>query len=277
MFLYLIYLVELKMGFELATLWSPWIIFGVASIVVVIAIITLTIVENILDKKIRRKKEWEEKFFREKIEYLKNREGRPEQFLVAFNEIVLEVFKETLGLGRDIMYEEASALFKKRGDLRASKFAEKIQTMLYSGEKIDKEKLDSLLNELVFLISKFREANQEEVIGKASGFEDYFSVFLDKVNKLKEEFRKFDKVKESVEEEIGVLKRGAGVISKEDEIVGGVGTVKEEEVVESSGRKNMCLRHLKLFLFQKKILNIGKLEFLKKIQRNIQRWKVWMT
>lgn len=229
------------MGFELAALWSPWIIFGVASIVVVGVIIVLTIVEKVLDKKIRRQKEEEERFFREKIEYLKSKESKPELFLVSFNEIVLEVFREALGLSRDIRYEEAVLLFKKRGNVRAARFANRVQMILYSGEKVDKAKLDALLKELIALINEFRAVDEEKkVIGEAVGFENYVDVFMQKIEALKNEFGKFEKVKESVEKEIGVLRGGIkGEIDAIKKSASGMISGEGQKIVNKEGTPDM--------------------------------------
>jgi hypothetical protein len=188
------------MGLNLSAIWTPWIIFGVTSIVVVLVILILTIVEKVLDKKIKRKQAEEELFFKEKIEYLKSKENKPDEFLILFNEIALEVFKEALNLEKTPDYDEVARIFKKRGNIRASKFANKIQLILYSGGKIDKGKLDSLINELVTLINEFRTSSQKnELAGQITKFEDYVDTFLKKINNLKEEFNKFERVKESTE------------------------------------------------------------------------------
>src|SRR3989344_3999445 len=159
------------MGFDFAALWSPWIIFGITSIVVVTMIIILTIVEKILDRKIRRKREEENKFFREKISYLKSKESQPEQFLVIFNQIVLEVLKEALGLHKEINYDEAIELFRKNKNFRAMNFADKVQKILYAGEGVEKAKLNSLLRELTELINDFRKIHDKrKSIGKTTRF-----------------------------------------------------------------------------------------------------------
>lgn len=204
------------MGLNLAVLWSPWIIFGITSIVVVTVIVVLTLVEKFLDRKIRRKTEEEQSFFREKIDYLKSEESKPEQFLVDLNQIVLEVFKEALELPNDTTYDEAIRLFRERGNIKAVRFANKIQTFLYSGEKIDNAKLDSLLRELTDLINDFMKIEQKKKAeSNAEGFENRSEKFLDKTTSLKEEYNKIERVKDSPEEEINVLRRSVSGEEKE--------------------------------------------------------------
>jgi len=187
---------------------SPWVIFGITSIVVVTVVIILTLIEKIIDRKIRRKNEEEENFFREKIDYLKSEENKPDQFLVDLNQIVMEVFREALGLPNDTNYEEAIRLFNERGNIRAAKFANKIQTLLYSGERIDNSKLDSLLGELISLINGFMEVEKEKKSGEeTSGFGTYVDKFLDRTNSMREEYGKIEKVKGSAEKEIIDLRR----------------------------------------------------------------------
>jgi len=191
------------MEFDFASIWTPWVIFGVATSVIVTIIIILTIMEKIIDTKIRRRREEEEMFFKQKIAYLKSKENVPEQFLISFNEVALEVFREILGLKKNADYEDIIELFNKRKKFKAARFAEEIQEALYSGKKIDKEYLDSLLDKLVKLINDFREYNAKKSKDfgkkKKDNFEAYAKKFLEKIEGLKSESEKIDAIKRSIE------------------------------------------------------------------------------
>jgi len=87
------------MGLNLAVLLSPWVIFGITSIVVVTVVIILTLIEKIIDRKIRRKNEEEENFFREKIDYLKSEENKRSKLMFSVAFVVLMILLVSVFFG----------------------------------------------------------------------------------------------------------------------------------------------------------------------------------
>ncbi|MBI2452391.1 hypothetical protein HYV50_04935 [Candidatus Pacearchaeota archaeon] len=143
---------------EVNAILTPGAIFLGALIVVLIAIITLTMIERKLSKRIGLKKEEQENFFKIQIEYIKNIQ-HPQQFLFSLDDLARQFFTEKFGIEKQMKYSD---MIEKLQDKRAVEFCERMQEALYSGETLDRDKLNYLLENIESMIEE--EEKKKEAI-----------------------------------------------------------------------------------------------------------------
>ncbi len=156
---------------------SPWTIFFVALIVIIVMLIFLTLLERKLKKRITIRKE-EQSIFQKKLDSLKSLKNDSHQFLVAIDELARDFFSRYYKADRDLKYSELVKVFRKQGNIGAVQFCERIQESFYSGDTPSKEKLEFLVNNLEFLITEHNKLAKQE---KSAGtIQESASVELDK-------------------------------------------------------------------------------------------------
>ena len=143
---------------------TPWTIFLIALIFVVGAIIILTIVERKLNKRISQKKVNEDNIFSRKINLLRTNKSNPELMLTSIDILARDYFEKRYKINKNLKYSSLSEYFKKNNDSSAIRFCEKMQEALYAGEELNPDFVNSLLNNLDFLINS--ENREKDLIEK---------------------------------------------------------------------------------------------------------------
>ena len=159
---------------------SPWTLFFTALIVIIVLLIALTMLEKKLKKKVAIKIE-EKSIFHRKLNSLKLLNNKPREFLIAIDALARDFFSQHYNVDRNAKYSELAHHFKKSGNTPAHQFCIKIQQTMYSGENINRQKLDSLTSNIEFLI---KEQNKTNETAKAKNEKPKMS-FFKKQNNLK--------------------------------------------------------------------------------------------
>lgn len=140
---------------------SPWTVFFVALIIIIVMLIFLTLLERKLKKRISIKRE-EQSIFQKKLNALKSADTEPNKFLVEIDELARDFLSQHYKVDRTAKYSELAKLFKKQGNIGAAQFCERIQESFYSGEQPTKEKLEFLSRNLEFLIVEHNKIKETE-------------------------------------------------------------------------------------------------------------------
>lgn len=235
----------------ISILLTPWVVFLAAILLVGIAIVVLTIIERRLNRRLVLRKQEEESSIDKKLRYLPRIEEDPKKFLKYLDEIAREFFEEHFQIGSREKYSDLIGLFEERKEPHIAKFCSNMQEVLYSGERLDKEKLEFLSRNLKFLVGrerkirpmkeKVREKEREELI--RDKIEKKIRDILKK-EKGKEKVPTEDEIGRKIKEEIrGELAREKEAREKamENEIGERIKEVVKEEEAEKKKRKDMTL------------------------------------
>jgi len=142
------------MVIDISLLSQPENVFWLALGIIVVAIVILTVVERRMKKKIAEEKEMMKNSLKWRISVLK-KEKVPENFLIGLDGLVKEFFWKKLGMIREVSYSDARNFFEKKRNTIGVNFCEEMEKELYSGQKVDKKKLELLVNEFERLIKKY--------------------------------------------------------------------------------------------------------------------------
>jgi len=154
------------MGFDIITFLGERIIVLIAvSVILAIVIVTLTIIQKKLRKKIVFKEETEtkENILIKEIESLKASKTSSEDTLNSINKIARNYFTETFRLRKNLEYSEMINLFKGKNRNSVMMFCQQMLKALYSGEKVEEEKLNDLINNLETIIKEEKPSIKEEI------------------------------------------------------------------------------------------------------------------
>lgn len=153
------------MALNISIFEIPLPIFLAALVLIVAAIIVLTIVEVNLGKKAKVKKEYEETYYQRKLSAVAALQPDPNSFLIALDKVAREFFSEEAGLRVMGKYTQLIEVFSKRQMIPESRFCQKMQEALYSGEKLDQNLLFGLHSDLKgFVLRKERRELREAVM-----------------------------------------------------------------------------------------------------------------
>ena len=92
--------------------------------------------------------------FQKKLESLSSLEKDPKQFLFAIDAISRDFLSQYYKINRSAKYSDLVHEFRKQGNLPAAQFCHKIQEVMYAGENPTESKLNSLKENLEFLIKE---------------------------------------------------------------------------------------------------------------------------
>jgi len=139
-----------------------WIIIvSSISLVLLIIIFILYSIEKKLKKKLDTHNQ-KNNFYKNKLEKLKKSKLTPEQFIDRLNNIAKDFFKEAFNLPYSLEYSELTEEFRKKGKKECITFSELMIETAYSGEKIEKHKLNILTGLFEKIIDKNKIITQEE-------------------------------------------------------------------------------------------------------------------
>lgn len=128
----------------------------VALLVLVIIVIVLFIVQKKLKKKIINKESIEEGELLTitEIRKLKSSRESPESTLHSLNKIVRNFLKAEFEISKGTDYGEMISDFNKKGKRNLSDFCRKMLEALYSGEKMQRREVSTLLNKFEKILSE---------------------------------------------------------------------------------------------------------------------------
>ncbi len=145
------------MALNISSFLTPKIILlGAFSLVLLIAIITLFFVNRKLKKKVSIKEieEEEEDFLKRQLNELKNSGKSPEILLNSIDLFARNFFLENFKLNVGLDYSEMVRIFKEKKKNRLAVFCQKMLEILYSGERVNRDRIRILLNELEDIINE---------------------------------------------------------------------------------------------------------------------------
>ncbi len=145
------------MALNISSFLTPKIILlGVFSLILLIVIITLFFVNRKLKKKVNIKElvDEEEDFLKKNLNELKNSNKPPEILLNSIDLFARNFFLENFKLDSNLDYSEMIRIFKEKKKDRLAIFCKKMLEILYSGERINKDKIKILLDELENIINE---------------------------------------------------------------------------------------------------------------------------
>ncbi len=148
---------------DLNVILSPWTLFFVALIVIIVMIIFLTLLERKLRKRVSLKRE-EQLIFQKKLSSLKEQGRNPRDLLVSVDALARDFFSQHYKVDRNAKYSELAKEFRKKGNIAASQFCEKIQETLYAGDSPTSERMSFLVSNLEFLINEQSKVSKLEKV-----------------------------------------------------------------------------------------------------------------
>ena len=158
------------MAFNINQFLTPKIIsLGIFSLVLLIVITTLFVINKRLKRKVNIKEieEEEEDFLKIGLNELKNSGKSPEILLNSIDLFARNFFIENFKLNPSSDYAEMKRIFREKKKNKAAIFCHKILEILYAGERIKKERINDLLNDLEGIIEeerpKLKGKNIEEI------------------------------------------------------------------------------------------------------------------
>jgi len=248
------------MAASVSSFFTPGVVFLMALVVAVAAIVVLIFVERRLSKKVNVKKEAEETYFQREIRTVRAQQD-PKKSLTELDRVARDFFEEKHGVSKDVSYSDLLISFQKSGKDQVVDFCKGMQEILYSGEKLNEKKLKHLQKSLETFIEgeiaerKLKGTEKKESFWKKEleldGIKKIFGGKEEKKgdteSRRKEEENKWsglsgEKVKASevgekkVEHEVTVNEIEEAEIKKPDEII--------EELPEDSRDKEMELQEI---------------------------------
>lgn len=124
--------------------------------------VILKLVETKLETKLKTQKKDRNIFYLKKIKEIKKQKLPNEKTVEQLNGIARDFFKEAFKLNYNLEYSKIINEFKNKGKKECLIFSTTVSEILYSGKKIEKNKIDSLVNSLEKIIQQNQIISKEE-------------------------------------------------------------------------------------------------------------------
>src|SRR3989344_2224940 len=138
----------------------------VFSLFLLVVIIVLFVIKKRLNKKvvIKETEEEEEIFVKRQLNELRNSAKPPEIMLNSIDLFARNFFIDAFNLNSNLDYAEMMHIFQEKRKRRAEAFCQKMLEVLYSGGKINKERINYFLNELDGIINEEHPELKDRII-----------------------------------------------------------------------------------------------------------------
>jgi len=131
---------------------STLITILIVLLVLVLALIFILLKIRQLNKNVKKEKEQRELL--EKSIKLEGKANTPEESLMMLNQISKKFFKEYINEKKEMTYLEMAEKLKNKKYPKMSEFCEKMDYLLYSGVKINKEDAIKMINDFSEIVDK---------------------------------------------------------------------------------------------------------------------------
>lgn len=142
------------MALNISIVSVPWTVFIIVLFLVLAAIVALTVIEVRMSRRAKSKKQAQETYYQRKLSATMALRGDSNSFLISLDKVAREFFSEAIGLNRMGRYSELVGGLKKKQMVNEARFCERMQEVLYSGEKIDQSVLHSLFSQMQWFVMK---------------------------------------------------------------------------------------------------------------------------
>ena len=138
----------------------------VFSLFLLVVIIVLFVIKKRLNKKvvIKETEEEEEIFVKRQLNELRNSAKPPEIMLNSIDLFARNFFIDAFNLNSNLDYAEMMHIFQENKKRRAEAFCQRMLEVLYSGERINKERINYFLNELDGIINEEHPELKDRII-----------------------------------------------------------------------------------------------------------------
>jgi len=135
-------------------LGTAMLILVIAVVVLAILAVALFIIHKRLKKKVVVKEQIEQKenIIKNKLENLRHSNIVPQESLKSLDELAKSFLKETFKIEKNLDYSEMIKLFEEKKKKNIAFFCNQMLRALYSGEKIEKNKINLLISGLEEII-----------------------------------------------------------------------------------------------------------------------------
>ena len=135
-------------------LGTAMLILVIAVVVLAILAVALFIIHKRLKKKVVVKEQIEQKenIIKNKLENLRHSNMVPQESLKSLDELAKSFLKETFKIEKNLDYSEMIKLFEEKKRKNIAFFCNQMLMALYSGEKIEKNKINLLISGLEDII-----------------------------------------------------------------------------------------------------------------------------
>ena len=135
-------------------LGTAMLILVIAVVVLAILAVALFIIHKRLKKKVVVKEQIEQKenIIKNKLENLRHSNMVPQESLKSLDELAKSFLKETFKIEKNLDYSEMIKLFEEKKRKNIAFFCNQMLMALYSGEKIEKNKINLLISGLEEII-----------------------------------------------------------------------------------------------------------------------------
>jgi len=135
-------------------LGTAMLILVIAVVVLAILAVALFIIHKRLKKKVVVKEQIEQKenIIKNKLENLRHSNMVPQESLKSLDELAKSFLKETFKIEKNLDYSEMIKLFEEKKKKNIAFFCNQMLRALYSGEKIEKNKINLLISGLEEII-----------------------------------------------------------------------------------------------------------------------------
>ncbi len=119
--------------------------------IILIILVILKIKKSTLKKEINSQKSSREEYIEELTKTKKSGKS-PEEKVDLLNDISKRIFEEKYGLNQKSTYNDLTKKLRERGQEQLSIFSKQMSLCYYSGEKLNKEKINKLIEDLIKII-----------------------------------------------------------------------------------------------------------------------------
>jgi hypothetical protein len=131
-------------------------------VILAILIIILKVIEKEYQLKLELKKKDRNIFYKRELNKIKETKRAPEKIIEVLNIVARGYFKEAFNSPYNLEYLELVDEFERLGKKECVIFCQLMSELAYSGDKIDEDKINNLLNLLDKIIDTNRILNDEE-------------------------------------------------------------------------------------------------------------------
>jgi len=147
------------------------IIFTISVALIIGIIVILTIIERILHKKVKIKREIEKNEYKIKIKEIYHSKENYSQKLSKIDLLAKRFFNENFDLPLETSYSDIAEKMKSENKPLIVKFCQQMLITLYSGDKFDERVLKNILLNLNRIQENYRKPLQERIRQKAISYE----------------------------------------------------------------------------------------------------------